>query len=350
MSGIADLHVLTALQNGYQQVTGGAEDAVTTHPQHGNVTQFSLSAGQGSRVGEIKIKTTATEDITGDVLYSVTGLVDGHETVVTYLLANPNSADPPEFTITDDGSDVYWEHVSSVSVTQSAGLTVTMTHTVTWVAQKYLGHGYINFARMFPGVSVDLKKEWWDALISKDVAFRANAAPGHADFPVVVVQLLSESVSETPIGMFSGRLPKTMGKLAAATTVVQQSLLVTSMANNAEVARCLFVVVRNILLSYHHQFLKVGYLEFAYAGAEELTPEEELVADDMGVFVRKQRYDTTSQIDAYPLDAPNTAVGKEWWVQTKNIKTVAEKPEDPNNPTRRVQSDDGERGGVIEIT
>ncbi len=213
-------------------------------------------------------------------------------------------------------------------------------------AEPFAGYGYTNFARMFPGISNDIRKEWWTGLVSKPVHFRAHAAPGHDDFPVVVIQLLSETPVDAPLGHYSMKGSEAVfGSKKLSSAIVRQSLLLSMMTNNAEITRALFVVVRSILLSYHKQFLKAGYLEFSYSGAEELTPEEELVADDMGVFVRKQRYDVVSQIDAYPLGVPSSS-GQNWFVLSSDIKTS----QDPDDSTKRVEDANGIAGGVVQQT
>ena len=91
-------------------------------------------------------------------------------------------------------------------------------------------------------------------------------------------------------------------------------------------------------------FLEAGYLDVKYLDAAELSAEEALVAEDMGVFVRRMRWRATSQIEAFPIEDGTVVESKKWWIQASDILTS-------NNatppPDRVVDSIDGTPGGVV---
>ena len=171
----------------------------------------------------------------------------------------------------------------------------------------------VYFKELFVGVQDSLLTEWHASLSAHSPEFRAHAAPGAEHFPLVVVKLEGEQLVQEPLGGVGyegddGRLREEM--------LVRQTVLLVVLSKNPELTRALHVVCRAVMQLARNSFLKAGYLDLSYEGAEELEPDEELVAEDMGMFVRKQRWSSQSIVTIPHIEVPAT---KNWFVLRSDL-------------------------------
>jgi len=207
-------------------------------------------------------------------------------------------------------------------------------------------HGMLNFTRHFPLVETPVVQSWFDGLVKdKNVTFRSYASPGHDDFPLVVVQLAGENRHTDMLGNAARAWEDGVSSQYVDAMTVTQEVEITIMTQAHELSRALFVCTRAILLRYTNMFLKAGYLDVSYINAQELEPEEKLIAEDAGVYVRKMRWRAMSQVEAFPIEDGLTIPGKKWWVLREDIKTT----ENESPPPDRVINSGGVAGGVSEI-
>lgn len=204
--------------------------------------------------------------------------------------------------------------------------------------------GRTNFRRIFPMVEPTVVDSWFDGLVrDAEVTFRSYASPGHDDFPLVVLQLMSEQAYTDVIGdaarVWEGGNP---GQYIQG-LMVSQEMEITVMTQSHELTRALFAVVRAILMRYTRTFVEAGYLDVKFLNSQELAPEERLIAEDAGVFVRKMRWRALSQVEAFPIEDGSVEQGKPWWVQASDIPTIT----NPNPPPARSLDVDGTAGGVV---
>lgn len=158
------------------------------------------------------------------------------------------------------------------------------------------------FRTLYPGLATSLIDQWYATLADKYPKVRAYAAHGTDQFPLVIVQLAAERANTEPLQAFGRVLSD--GRIEDG-ALMTQTLSITTMAGSAEIARAISVMVRAALIASRDLFLKAGYIDYRYTGAEALLPEEELIAEDMGVFMRRQSVDVVEQVRVPPLgDVP----------------------------------------------
>ena len=171
------------------------------------------------------------------------------------------------------------------------------------------------FKELFYGVQDSLLQSWWDQLREKEPSFRASFAPGAENMPLVVVQLESEREAERPpLGHFSYRRKDDQRKVQQ--LIVRQVVTTTIMSNHPELTRALHVVCRATVSRLGSMFMK-QYIDVKYDSAEDLAPDEQLVAEDLGVYVRRQRYEAISEVDVPEITVPGS---KFWQVLFEDIK------------------------------
>lgn len=158
------------------------------------------------------------------------------------------------------------------------------------------------FRGLFAGLQSGVADDWRTVLANRPAKVRLAYGRGHDQFPLVVVQMQSERNTNEPLAGFGQVLDN---GLVEDGTVVEQTLSLTVLAQTAEITRALATVVRAACFESRDLFLREGYVDFRYVGAEALLPEEELIAEDQGVFVRRLSVSLKEQVCVPSLeDAP----------------------------------------------
>jgi hypothetical protein len=306
MAGIFDIHALIALQNGWQRFTGAGPDIEGVETIQDNADSASVVFQHPLPHSEW------TVNVLGDPGLGALTTVTHAKTGFTIQSANTAEA---------HNGDVSWE-----------------------VSPRY----YLsNFRRVFPMVESDVVDSWFDGLVKDaSVTFRSYASPGHDDFPLVILQLMSEQSDTDILGNAARNWEDGHPDQYVDSMVVNQEMEVTIMTKSHELTRALFVVVRAILMRYTNTFLKAGYLDVKFLNSAELAPEERLVAEDAGVYVRKQRWRALAQVEAFPITDGQVDVSKPWWIQQSDINTSTN-PTPP--PDRVLDPVDGLPGGVVPL-
>ena len=112
-----------------------------------------------------------------------------------------------------------------------------------------------------------------------------HAQAGTASLPLVVAQLMSRTVTDRPLGHSAGGVESLISR---------QSVKIEIMCKGSDEAEILAVTVLRALQQARGDFLQNGYLYFSVDSIEELAPQEQLVAEELGVFVR--RIEVSSQV------------------------------------------------------
>lgn len=158
-----------------------------------------------------------------------------------------------------------------------------------------------SFRELFKGVSQSLLDTWFDELNAVRPKIRASFAPGRDDFPVIAVQLETESTDNPshPMGGFSHTLPdgREVQKI-----LVRQIVSVTILSKHPEITRCLHILCRAAASRLTGQFLEF-YDDVKYQDAADLAPDDNLLAEELGIYVRRQRYEALSYADVPQLGA-----------------------------------------------
>jgi hypothetical protein len=305
MSGLFDIHALIALQNGWSKFVGSTADPL---------------AGTGV-------------------------IADGESSVEVTFPALPHA----EWVIASLVGDPALG-VLSVTGKQTTGFVIGSTTpaaggngSVSWTLD--VRYGLTNFRRIFPMVETAVVDSWFEGLVAdSSVTFRSYASPGNDDFPLVILQLMSEQADTEMIGSAAREWEDGDPSQYVDALVVNQEIEVTIMTKSHELTRALFVAVRAILMRYTNTFLSAGYLDIKFLHSAELAPEERLIAEDAGVFVRKQRWRALAQVEAFPIEDAPSALGKPWWIQQSDIISSTN-PTPP--PARMVDLSSGSSGGVV---
>jgi len=129
-------------------------------------------------------------------------------------------------------------------------------------------------------------------LQNKPPQLRPYAQAGTADLPLVVSQLLSRTVTDRPLGHSAN------GKESL---ISRQQVKVEIMAKGADEAEILATTVLRSLQQARGDFLANGYIYFSIESIDELNPQEQLVAEELGVFVRRLSISAQIQEDVARL-------------------------------------------------
>ena len=107
---------------------------------------------------------------------------------------------------------------------------------------------------------------------------RPYAQAGTAKLPLIVSQLLGRTVRERPLGhSFDDK----------ENSISTQTCRIDILSKGVEITEVLSLLVYKVIMQARADFLKNGYIYFSMNSIDELTPQEELTAEEMGVYFRK---------------------------------------------------------------
>lgn len=172
----------------------------------------------------------------------------------------------------------------------------------------YLG-SQAAFNELFPGIAPSVLSDWRDELNAatagrEAISFREGFAPNTPEGArLIAVVLLSEQMVEGYLGQSVGRLDDGRDALGF---VNRENVSVVIMTTRSHLTRALHVLTRAALLRAVGSIMSVGYRDFAYGGADELSPDEMLLAEDARVFVRRLNYSADLEV-TIPALTPDEA-------------------------------------------
>lgn len=109
-------------------------------------------------------------------------------------------------------------------------------------------------------------------------ALRVFAQAGSSGVPLIVSKLLSRRVTDRPLGHSVGEIESSISK---------QDAQVEIFARTAEETELLADLVVKCLYQSRRDFLLNGYLSYMVEGLEEVSPQEELASEELGIFLRR---------------------------------------------------------------
>mgnify|MGYP001560315446 CR=1 FL=1 len=109
-------------------------------------------------------------------------------------------------------------------------------------------------------------------------SLRIHAQGGSGGLPLIVSKLLSRRVTQRPLGHTVNEIESSISK---------QDGQLEVFARTSEETEVLTDLVVKCLYQSRQDFLLNGYLSYTVEGLEEITPQEELASEELGVFLRR---------------------------------------------------------------
>jgi len=164
------------------------------------------------------------------------------------------------------------------------------------------------FKRLFVGVGEATLSAWFADFTDQHFpSVRSRHAQGSAQAPLITVVPQAESVTQQMLGDFGGRHTETDEALD--TYMIQESVELAVFARTPDMARVYHVLIRASIAMARRAMHKSGYHVYEYQGSDPLAPEEELAAEELGMYVRRLRVTGQYQVQIpIPADIeyPNT--------------------------------------------
>jgi hypothetical protein len=126
--------------------------------------------------------------------------------------------------------------------------------------------------------------DWFAEFNAHFPTFRTRNARGTDAAPIIVVSPLSERVTQTVLGDFDGRDAQGRGVDAY---LVRETVDITIIAKSPDMTRVYHVLVRASIAIARRSLHRAGYHLVEYGGADALAPNEDLAAEEVGLFIRR---------------------------------------------------------------
>lgn len=140
------------------------------------------------------------------------------------------------------------------------------------------------FNALFNGVSASVLSAWFAELSEHFPAFRTRNARGVDEAPMLVVSPLSENVTQTMLGDYDSRNAEGQGVDAY---LVRESAEIMILAKSPDMVRVYQVLTRASIAIARRPLHSAGYHLVEYGGADALSPDEELSAEELGLYIRR---------------------------------------------------------------
>jgi len=161
------------------------------------------------------------------------------------------------------------------------------------------------FNALFVGVGTSTLAAWYSAFSSADhfPTVRSYTAQGTAQAPLLTVRPLEEGVTQELVGDFAERV----GGVTRDSYLVRESVELVIFAKTPDMARVCHIVTRAAVALARRAMHRVGYHTWSYGGAQPLSPEEDLAAEELGIYVRRLTLNAEYQVHIpIPADAEFT--------------------------------------------
>ncbi len=186
-------------------------------------------------------------------------------------------------------------------------------------ATSTVANGKTNFRRCFPMIEDAAVDSWFDGL--QNVKFRSFGSPGADGFPIVIVKLESESPTTEFLGdaLYSFvEDGKDKGHVVSG-NIVAQEIDVYVATTSHELTRALYTCIRSLMHQLVPTFLAAGYVNVQFQSAQELMPDEQMISEEAGVFVRHSRWRAIAKIESYPLEDGTANAATPWQINLSDI-------------------------------
>lgn len=140
------------------------------------------------------------------------------------------------------------------------------------------------FNALFAGVSSEILATWFSEFNQHFPKFRTRNARGSDEAPMLVVSPSSENVQQTMLGDYERR--NNSGNAVDA-YIIRETAEILIIAKSPDMVRVYHVLTRASIAIARRPLHRVGYHLIEYGGADGLSPEEELSAEELGMYIRR---------------------------------------------------------------
>jgi len=141
-----------------------------------------------------------------------------------------------------------------------------------------------DFNALFKGVAQSTLNAWFSEFTEQFPTFRTRNARGTDEAPMLVVSPQAENVQQTVLGGFEQR---GSDAVAIDTYLVRETVEVLIVAKSPDMARVYHVLARASVAIARRPLHRSGYHLVEYGGSDGLSPEEELSAEELGLYLRR---------------------------------------------------------------
>lgn len=168
-------------------------------------------------------------------------------------------------------------------------------HTLLVLKNKWGTYGVADsaaFEALFSNIPATMVTSWHTYLRANQPDFKTSFNHELANIPQVVVSLQDEPVDDIPLGYHG-----VSGLTEYVSMFVRETVTITVYAPSNDIARALHVMVRASMLSQLKWLIRIGYEDLQYLGGGDLGTDPDLQAEELGVYVRTQRWSSASPVD-----------------------------------------------------
>lgn len=140
------------------------------------------------------------------------------------------------------------------------------------------------FNALFKGVAQSTLNTWFSEFTEHFPTFRTRNARGSDEAPMLVVSPQAENVQQNVLGDFERR---GSDSVAVDTYIIRETVEVLIVARSPDMARVYHVLARASVAIARRPLHRAGYHLIEYGGSDGLSPEEELSAEELGLYLRR---------------------------------------------------------------
>ena len=186
------------------------------------------------------------------------------------------------------------------------------------------------FNALFVGVGTSTLSAWYAAFSTDQFPLvRSHTARGTAQAPLITINPQAESVAQELVGEFAERV----SGVTRDTYMIREGVELVVFARTPDMARVYHVVVRASVALSRRAMHRAGYHVWSYGGAQPLNPEEDLAAEELGIYVRRLTLSAEYQVHV-PIPAAAEFTVSTYEAEQVLVLTDAER------------TNDGTQGGV----
>jgi hypothetical protein len=166
------------------------------------------------------------------------------------------------------------------------------------------------FDLLFEGIETSVVTSWRTELLKTDIEFAAAFSPGETKLPAVFTKLEEDAAEIQPLGFHIGESSAAVSSGTAKRIMgfeARETASIYVFATNTEILRAIYVLVRGLMVSSVPWLVEhAGYTSIEFGGGGDLEPEQGLWPEDLGAFVRVQRWNATSVARISTVDLSHT--------------------------------------------